>query len=417
MVLFYILLFVGSLVLTYNKYHSLLKINFIYTLIWCLGAILVSLRYGKLYTITDNVHLYIILSIITVNIFYFLNNVEVSGDYSIRWEISHLNYQVIVLGSLLSYIFMLPITYRAIRIILSSGWFELRSYAYSASSMASAGQLLIYSWIINPLFSATFLLTSILWFSKSKYKRTLMLLSIIDLMIITITFGGRYNIVKFILFFISAFQFYRSFKGQKNKIKLKYIILGFCIGALLIYMTSLRSLKGLSAIQNVFVYFFGSIVYFSLIITDGYSPLNSTKLYGNATFGLFTSIPMYLYYQVSKRNYTPEYLIDQTSNDFLYISPGYRYNAFTTWLFPFWKDFGIIGIIIGSAFVFYLFCRLKRKLICKGELSSFVLLVYVSYVILTSTLSYNMITIQQTVTILFSLFLSRESYQIDSNEE
>lgn len=390
--------------------------NFIYTTIWCLGAATVSLGYSGLYPISKQVHGYIIMSIITFNILYFIKNREFTAGFVAKWEISKLSYQLIVVGSIVSYIIMVPITIRAISIIMSSGWFLLRSYAYSSSSMASAVQIGLYSWFINPLFSATFLIAAVCWFSNSKYKKKLMFLSIIDLILITVTFGGRYNIVKFVLFFLSAYQLNIMYKGNKEKVKIKYWILGFMVAGLLIYLTSLRSLKGLSAVQNIFVYLFGSLVYFDLIIAEGFSPLNSVKLFGNATFGIFTNIPMYIFYKLSGHNFTPEFLIDQTSNDFLYISPGYRYNAFTTWLYPFWKDYGTVGIIVGVAFVCLLFCYLKRRVVLKRTMSSYVLLVYVSYVVLTSTLSYNLITIQQSVTLFLVILLTRRAHWLGWEE-
>lgn len=417
-IVIYFSLFVLSFVITYQLYHSLLKINFIYTTMWCLGAILVSSGYSDLYTISFQVHVYIIVSIIVFNTIYILRNRECKYVFYPKWEITRVSYQIIILGNILAYLFMIPIMYRAIKIILSSGWFLLRTYAYSSSSMASSMQLRIYSWVINPLFSATFLIAAVEWFSDYKHKKVLMIMAIVDLIIITVTFGGRFNIVKFAIFFISAYFFLKSYSGKRERIKLKYIIIGFAVVALLIFLTSLRSLKGLSVVQNIFVYLFGSFVYFDLIITDGFSPLNAVKLYGNATFGIITGIPMYILYQFTGKNLTPEFLIDQASNVFLYISPNYRYNAFTTWLYPFWKDFGAIGMVVGVTFVVSLFCHFKKRLFRSTRMSTYILLIYITFVFLTSTLSYNMITIQHAITLILSVFLTRKAHRIgEINDE
>lgn len=409
MIFIYITLLICSFFITYIKYHSLLKINFIYTLMWCLGAILVTINYCGLYSISNKTHLCIIMGIVIFNLVYLIKDIKFVHGFITEWEISKLSYQLIILLNLCSIIFMLPITIKAIKIIIGSGWFALRYFAYGASDMASGSQIMIYSWIINPIFSATFILTSILFFSKSRYTKVMVIISIIDLIFITLTFGGRYNIVKIVLFIISAYGLKQNFECRKSKIPLKYVVLTFLICLLLIYLTSLRSLKGLSAIQNIFVYLFGSLVYFDLITADSFSPLNTIKLYGNATFGILTSIPMYIIYQFTRNNFTPEYLIDQISNDFLYISSSFRYNAFTTWLYPFWKDFRIIGIVIGISFIVILFIFLKKRTIRKHSMCSYAFLIYVCYTILTSTLTYNMVTIQHTMTLIIVYCLTRKS--------
>lgn len=411
----YLLIFVIVFLFTGCRFKNMLRMNLIYTTVWCLGAVLVTSGYAGLFEISTQTHIYIITSLIAFNLVYLLCDNDYFGVIIPKWGLRTISYQLIVTGHAFAYIFMIPVMIRAIKMILSSGWFAVRYYAYTESVIASGFQLRIYAWLINPLFGATFLIASIMWVSRSKYRNRLMILSLFDLLIITLSFGGRYNIVKFVLFFVCAYKLRYGYVKQREHINMKYITVGCVVACILIYLTSLRSLKGLSFIQNAFVYLFGSLVYFDLIIKAGFSPLNAIKLHGNATFGIFTSIPMYIMYQITGINQTPEFLVDQTSNDFLFISKTFRYNAFTTWLFPFWKDFGNIGVVIGVSFVVMLFCRLKRKVAYTKRLTHYALLVYVSYCIFTSTLSYNLMTIQQTITLLFVILFTRRTYALEED--
>lgn len=409
MIAVYFLLFIISFVVTYLKFKALLRINFIYTVLWSMGGFVVSINYCGLYDISVKTHIYIIFSIIIINIVCFFCEKENEYNFTPKWRLKKINFQIIVLLHVVSYAFMIPILLRAFQIILSEGWASLRAYAYTESHLLSSGQLVVYSWIINPLFSMTFLIAAILFMSNSKYKRIIFRIACIDLIVITLAFGGRNGIVKFVLFIIISFFMKNSFEGRRSKIKLKYILIGFGVGVLLVYLTSLRSLTNLSFIQNVVVYLFGSIVYFDLITQPGFAIFNSVKLYGNATFGVFTSIPMYFLYRMTGLNLTPEYLIDLTSNDSLYISNSYRYNALTTWLYPFWKDAGFIGIIVGVLFVTILFIFLKKRVIKKQYMSTYALTIYIVYVVFTSTMTYNFMTIQHSVTLIMLIFFTRNA--------
>lgn len=409
MAVLYLFIFILVFFITYTQFGSLLRLNFIYTTLWCLGGLLVSLNYSGFYDISFSTHLYIVLSIIVFNIAYFLKVRKYVRFFSPIWDLNKLRYQLLVLFHIISYIFMIPIMYRAIQLIIGLGWSSLRAYAYTESSLLSSSQLMVYSWIINPIFSATFLITAVLFISGSKYKKSLLIMSIIDLLMITISFGGRNGIVKIASFVVIAFLMKGSMEGKKNKIKLKYIVAICLVVLLLAFLTSLRSMPGLSFIQNVLVYLFGSIVYFDLIIQPGYSNLNSIKLFGNATFGVFTSIPMYFFYRLTGTNLVPDYLIDQTTNNSLYISSTFRYNALTTWLFPFWKDAGVLGIIVGVAFITLLFMMLKKKVYYHRKMSTYTILIYITYVVCTSTMTYNFMTIQHCVIIIMLLFFTKNA--------
>lgn len=405
----YILMFVSSFLFTYLMYRKLLKINFIYTALWCVGGVLVKIGYCGLYEVPDEIHWYILLSVLLVNLTTFVKSRRTSVPFEPHWELTHLNYEILYVMNYASYVFMATIVMGAIRILMTQGWYALRTYAYSPSSMASSFQLMIYAWLVNPIFTVTILITSVLAMSKSVQRKKLIILSIIDLVIITVSFGGRYNIVKAMIFVVSSFFVKRKFRKKQESIKLRYILLGFGVLFLLVYLTSLRSLKGLNFIQNLIIYLYGSIVYFGLLFNKTAGLTTGTLQYGNLTFGIFTSIPMYLFYQFGGQNLTPEFVVDQMTDPFLYIGDTIRYNAFATWLYSFWRDFGAVGIALGTIFVMLLFFRYCRRVERYRKLQDYCILLFIIYVICTSTLTYHLMTIQEVVTLILLVAITKNA--------
>lgn len=413
----YILICIIVGIFTYIKNRKILKINFLYTLLWCIGGVFVSINYLDMYPISWDTHLLILISICTFNITLFLNK-KYNDKFIPEWKLKKSSMRMILLGHALAYAFMIPITFNALRVILLSGWFELREYAYSASAIAGPLQMRIYSWIINPFFSMTMLLASIYLFSNLKKEKKLFLFfGIIDVLLITITFGGRFNILKMFIFALISLFLRNGYMKKIFNIKIRYIVFGILIIILLLYLTSLRSLKGLSIVENIIIYFWGSIVYFDIITHSSiYQHIYLTPMYGTATFGVVTSIPLYLMYMITGTNLTPEFLLDFTSNDFLYIAPQTRYNAFATWIFAFWRDGGVFGVLFGTMMIALAIVFLRKKIKKTKKLMYYSLLIYLLYVVLTSTLTYNMVTIQHTVTLIFLILITRKSYRLQNNE-
>ena len=71
----------------------------------------------------------------------------------------------------------------------------------------------LYTWFVTPVFTSTILISIISLFSKDKNYKFLVFLGIIDLLLVTFSFGGRYAIVRAMIFLVSVFLFGRKYMG------------------------------------------------------------------------------------------------------------------------------------------------------------------------------------------------------------
>lgn len=411
MTIIFILLLLLSLFLAKSKTGSYFCINSVYTILWCIGGILVDNNYANLYSVNHETFFFVILSLIAFNVGFCAQNSDI-GSMKPYWEIPNKTFRLIVGLHIVAYIFTIPVLIAAINIISASGWDSLRQFAYATENnpLMSTGVFQLYTVVFNPIFTSTILITPVLVQSKSKYSQRLVIISVLDLIVTTCSFGGRNAIVKALLFVAIAFFLNSDLCKTRIQIKKRYIIGGSLVIALLAFLTSLRSHSGLNFIENTYVYLYGSIVYFDQIINESdYLSINSQLLYGNATFGFITSIPQYILYRITGINNVPDYLIDLTSNDYVYIAPHIRYNALATALYSFWRDGRGLGVFCGTFVLVSLYHYAKKKCIMKSSMFFYIFSIMVTYVILTSTMTYNFLTIQHSMTLLFMYIFTRSA--------
>lgn len=392
--------------LSYSREKTIVTIPSLFTIIWCIGG-LVLLNWHKLYTVENFIYMYIFIAIFAFNVVYHITYKKRRKHFNPSWNISENQYRLIIILHVICYVLMIPIFIAAIKIIQTFGWMEIRSSAYGESEIMSTFVFKLFTWFVSPVFTATILVSVISFISKSKHLRTLLIIGCFDVILVTISFGGRYAMVRMLVFVLSAYFLFMHLSGIRYRIKLKYAFLGVLVLYILFVMTSNRSLKDLSFTENIMAYFYGSFVYFQKIVTDNsFSSFHSQLQYGNETFGIITSIPQLLLYKITGVNNTPEFISDFATNDFIYIGPTVRYNAMTTALYPMWLDFRATGIVIGMGFLAYAYNFLRGRVITKKSMSSYAILIYLIFVILTTTLTYGLITVQHTIILFFIILFT-----------
>jgi hypothetical protein len=105
-----------------------------------------------------------------------------------------------------------------------------------------------------------------------------------------------------------------------------------------------------------------------------------------------------------------DYLVTQVTANTLFISPSITYNALTTMLYPFLRDLGFIGVIIGTASL-ALFISSVEKYFSRGRQLIFLCLyVYLGFIIFNSIMVYQLLLPGAGVTIiLIFLFINKDS--------
>lgn len=413
----YISIFCIFTILTVAVHKTVIKPNMLFNVMWCTGGGLVSCGYAGLYQLSNTTNLYIVTSIVIFNVVYLLmgkKNEVVNLEEQINlWEIK---WKRIYRLNILCYFFMFPIVIKAVKIIRIQGWDALRRYAFVGSAeLVSALQIRVVSWVIYPIFLSTILLAIIFVVKKGKCLK-LYIIAIINLTIYTISFGGRYDIVKAIVYFVLVYIVINSTGDRKIKIPLVYKIGALVTIILTGYLTSLRSLKGLSFVQNAAVYFFGSFTYFDVVVNSyKYVTNHSIYTYGTGVLGFVLNPIIYVSSIIFKTpNFTSEYLTKLVTDNYEFIGYGLRYNAMSSALYPFWRDGRLAGIAFGMSIFALIIVYFERRFIKVHNLRSLALYIFVLFVLFSSTMVYDLLTIRTSINILF-IFLFTSSHRTQND--
>ncbi|SFJ38880.1 oligosaccharide repeat unit polymerase [Terrisporobacter glycolicus] len=264
--------------------------------------------------------------------------------------------QKILIINALALLWMSKFISKMLPIILSGDWNLARYYYLNASTVHTVyttKESLLCQWIIYPIFYATTIYSAYL-FSIKKINYKIMITSLIGVLSIVISTAGRNSLFKLIIFYAIAFLFKTNRKISIWK-KIKQMSIGIkvllVVGVyILVYISSKRSLSSnISVFQNVMFYFTGPIVYFDNIIKNpSFFGLDVDLLWGKATFGFLTTPIEIIASSLSGGNYAgADNIITSYVNYYANFSPTIKGNAVSTSLYPFMKDFGYLGILIG----------------------------------------------------------------------
>lgn len=294
---------------------------------------------------------------------------------------------LLVFLHLAAYIFSFPYLSKSLRLIVSGDFYQVRVNAFEGTAeYASTATLMIFQTLIAPLFVVTFLLAA-LSFGKGKPNKRLIFLSVLDVLLYTLLFAGRYMILQLMLFLVFAtYEKYAGrlfdFLGRRKKI---VVIMMLLIGALIL-MTSLRSDSGFW--KSLYTYFCGSFAYLSYLVDNEIG----TKLFllGRTSFGfVFNFINMVLTFLLNTPYIGSNHVVTQLTQHTVRIGEQMSYNSLGTMLHDFMTDFGVYGSLI-SVVLFACVCnQIERKK--RSTDSNFwnALYIYVLFAVVNTVLGYS----------------------------
>lgn len=158
-----------------------------------------------------------------------------------------------------------------------------------------------------------------------------------------------------------------------------------------IILTNLRNWGNTSFIENVVIYYTGSFTFLDVILSEfdwTTSPLFGTGMFGfiinfiHALFALIFEVPY---------NSSSCQVITHFTGIPRFISPTVKYNAMTTMLYPFIRDFGFVGIIMGTSFLAWFISFVENKFKKSNSLLYLCLYVYLAFVLFDSVMSYQLL--------------------------
>jgi len=405
----YILLIGISIYITKLKYGEMLRPNTVFTVIWCACGILAMYNNLELVKPGWKIHLYNIVSVVIFNFIYIIFIRMNKTNSTIVRGSSHLgiNYRLILSTIVIAIVLISPNVIIGFQTLLSSNW-NFSEVRLNYANMNLSGRY-FYTFftnnIPNSIIEAASVLTAI-DLSNRKYK--LLPWVIVGILINTIAFGGRSQILDFLIFYVAAFLI--NNKYQKVKLNKLLVALGIVT---LVVLTLSRGTSGMSVLDMGIYYFAGSFSYFQVILNNPLTfGLNGSLLYGYLTFGfLIEPLILALKFFLKLNIDVPSYYFNIYAQRFVNI--GYTtsryFNNNTTMYYTFLRDFGKYGFIIGTIILAAILCLLQRKHEKLSSLRNSALLVYFYAIIIHSVMAYTLTSVSSSLTLIFLIFLSKSN--------
>lgn len=381
---------------------TLLNICSIYVIVWSLALGVSSLGLYKLYIPSDTTYL-----ICFISLFIFLLVSLSKGRVSVKFDINDscfLAYQVKYIYIYIVHLFI----YLLVSSHVITAVENLQLYGFGALRDVDTGQStffqLLMQWIVVPVFSVTTIL-GVIHYIRHRKVNALVILGIIDTLTYSLMYGGRYSIFRLLFFLVfSSFLFKRGGIKQYVKDNRIILILAISIVALLVVMTSLRSLSGFDFTGNIVAYYTGSIGFMDQLI----SRYNPELCYGTLTFGSLWNTLNAFFRVIFGVYYGSNIPFEAITAESQWVGQDTIYNSLCTYIYPYIMDYGIylfwIGVVIFALFVNFI----EKKLSNKKTLPILVIYIFVAYTIFNSLLANDYIYPNFVFVVFFTFFFIRK---------
>ena len=361
----YFILFVLSIVVIYVKFKTVFVPPTIVSVSWLFFPSLIASGFFDAFQIESFTHLVILFSFFSYFLVFLLDikipftsrepsdNNDESNHYFNFWLIISVN--IIILLWLLTHL------QTALSLISSNGLHFLRANAQETFSESTQVNI-VYVWFAQPFIIASLIIVSYSFFHIKDYKLYLLIaLVLINIVLDSLIFAARASLVKFILYFALSFLFCHY---RKTKMLNRYFLFILVLAVILFINYITKERNEASNIEFGFTYTLGVyyILPFSLlnqyILHPGFSNLGfENYLYGKGLFGFIYNIYRAFMYIVFKEQYNgSDYINQQVTQEFLYVTPSIKVNAECTAAYIFLRDLGLFGVVLGFSLVAF-FCN------------------------------------------------------------
>lgn len=345
----------------YMRRKNIINPVTIYCVAWIfsiiMNAILCSFYGG--YHVSDRVYISIILSVL---FFAFGSMIAIKipkgkSSYLINTDFDVIKPKVIAVLHVISYLIILPNTVNSINSLISgSGMYIVRqNLIVGDGSSEFVLKEMLKQVTALPIITATIYVAFDDMFQiREKKNKNLLLLALVDIVIYTVTYLGRFmiqnTIVYIVLLAISNLKLGTLPRRVKKTIKRSVFIFGAMALVSLTYITQNRSLgNGSNIIYTVVAYFGGPLKYFDTGIDV--IKKDQIMLYGSALFaGLWDIIliPIQKLFRIDFLR--PLEYVTMYNTPYRQIGSNDLYfTAFGTVFLNMYMDFRYIGIVVESA--------------------------------------------------------------------
>lgn len=349
-----------------------LPYSFLFTLAFILFPLLSTIGMGSLFIPSDLTYVCVIISIFSYFISY--NHKPCIAEYIGSTQIYKTNERLLLLSNIIVTIVLLYVTPRVMA-FQSANLFRLtRTEDGLLEIFGSAAIATLYGCVVKTILPASFLVLFDDLIRGVKIKKTLLYFVMGNILYEAILFGGRSLLVELVMYTgIYVVFFHKDFSLSGRQKKKLLVTLSLVAGLsifVLLFVTNLRT-EGESSdnflYDHFLMYYVGPFVLFDYHVVNnhildffsGEFPYMGTCLFGPVYNFVFMAISAVfgIDYKGS------DFLISQVTQTTKAVisDSGLQINAAVTAMYPFIKDFGIIGLIIGFSVFGYLTRYLKVK--------------------------------------------------------
>lgn len=350
--------------IVWNKKKNRTSLNFIFCLFWTVICFFSLFRFFGLYKVPDKIYVYVSLGITS-----YLIGFETIRFFTVRKKVTVTIKQGFHLSIWFYFFLYLAVGITVWRIALMIPYILHGGVSYARAMLGSTDELnLPGKWnMLLGYFALPYLRASVIIFCVDMIYNRITGSYILKIMILTVlqffAAGGRNVIVH--TFIALAYLLFTNLKKINYKLRRKL----YCIMVIIVVMVILATLeRRVNVIENIYMYYCGGLVYFAQNLNTNYMfgigylyGINSFQGFIQPIFGILNLFgiedPVYIQ---QATDFTMAVQTTVTS-----VSPQGRMNFFITCFGDFYRDGGVIGIIIES-FIFGLICRyIEEKNISK----------------------------------------------------
>ena len=392
---------------------------------WTINLIISSLGLYGMYKPSMMIYFIVFLATTAFNMGSLIRmnrtRVTIIGDDNF---VGSVNYKKLIIINLVALIFIMPYTAKAVKILVQSGPAVLRATSLTVGGLGTSmlTQVML-EWIVTGVFNATVIIAVIL-FTLNKNKN-LMLLAILDIIIYTLTFSGRWILYRALVVICISYILLNGTKNKKfiikdlnrerilndnqntskrkrKKSKRNLLLIISSSVVFLAIITFNRTFEGMSFFGNIVIYFTGSFVMLDSILSQNDFFSVNQWLFGGASIAGITQpiLAGFSFITGIEIVRADEIVLGITALNYQ-IGENIIFNAFATSNYMFIRDFGILGCVV-IPFVFgFVISGVYKKLIFKKRLFTYILYVFLMYVIISSTMQWDFVSAWTWFAILF----------------
>lgn len=348
----YLMLFILFVILSFLKFKHWINISSVFSCIWCFFGAISWFGFYGLRRPDYIIHVYVYIFVVTVNLTIFT---LIKDKYIARRNISYgpIHDSRFVYVQFIGVLLLIPVIMRIIPLmIITKDLGYVRTYYFSGDLFNSYIYDFLFRSVPVSLLTSLIIVYTMYSFITKSFKY--LLYAVLNALLITVVNGGgRYAILS-LFYSIFLMLITNNFGNKKyyfiRKYKARIIKSVIFIILLLFLITLLRGQNSL--FRSIVIYFSGSLSFLDYIISLPNSFALNEHLYGYFTFGILIE-PLVLVLKVL--GFTdikvPSYLFNIYCQPFYNIGINGTYisfNANTSILYYFLRDFGVVGIVIGG---------------------------------------------------------------------